>query len=68
MTPIYILVGFTAGFLSGVNYGTAHKDPWKDLANTATEFVVWSRRITACGPLAPSPDEECPGHGVEEEE
>ena len=68
MAPVYIAVGFAAGFLAGVNYGHAHKDPWKELANTATEFALWARRTAHGGPLAPDPEAQCPGSGPEEEE
>ena len=48
-------VGFASGFILGVDYGRRHNEPWKDLRDTAEEFVVWTKRTFAGGPTAPVP-------------
>lgn len=68
MAPIYIALGFAAGFMAGVNYGHTHKDPWKELSETVTEFALWARRTAHGGPTAPDPDAECPGEDASENE
>jgi hypothetical protein len=67
LTPLYVLVGFAAGFVAGVNYGVSHAEPWKDLANGASKFALWARRVAEGGPVPPDP-ERMPGEPVEGEE
>jgi len=67
LAPIYIAASFAVGFLSGVNYGATHENPWEELANRATEFALWARRTATGGPEAPDPDVTCPGQDAQEE-
>lgn len=68
MAPVYIALGFAAGFLAGVNYGNTHDKPWQELSETVTEFALWARRTAHGGPIAPDPEVECPGGDTAETE
>lgn len=64
-TPFYLAVGLTVGFVVGVNYAIDRTEPWKDLANSSTEMLLWFRRKLDGGPVPPSSGPEVPAAGVE---
>lgn len=65
LAPIYVAVGFAAGFITGVKYGNSHRDPWNDLAVTLNDLALWTRRTAQSGPRAPDPDAQPPREGEE---
>ena len=58
MEPFSFIAGVVVGFVSGVTYGRARAEPWRDIRNSAIETILEVRRVFKDGPKAPEEQPE----------